>query len=201
MNRIHAIAGAFAGALLVCSSAHADGRKPRAAAHARVPVHSAVQVHKPKPVHTSPPAHTPVKTPQCKPVRPHPQHCHNPHMHHALHELRDARADLKGAAHDFGGHRAKAMAAIDLAMQQIHLAFKHGHGEIRRPSAFVADHHAHPCYSRYPHLYHALHELRETRMQLREASHDFGGHRAAALRDVDYAINQLELAIKYANPR
>ena len=43
----------------------------------------------------------------------------------------------------------------------------------------------------------ALHELKETRTELREAKHDFGGHRQAALRDVNYAIEQLELALKF----
>src|SRR6516225_1875614 len=34
---------------------------------------------------------------------------HHPHMHHALHELKEARVELKEAAHDFGGHREKAL--------------------------------------------------------------------------------------------
>ncbi|MFO0969975.1 MAG: hypothetical protein U0793_30860 [Gemmataceae bacterium] len=32
----------------------------------------------------------------------------------------------------------------------------------------------------------------------KEASHNFGGHREAALRDVNVAIVQLELALKHA---
>ena len=47
-------------------------------------------------------------------------------------------------------------------------------------------------------IHHAIHELKEARTELKEAKHDFGGHREAALRDVNYAIEQLELALKHA---
>jgi hypothetical protein len=43
-----------------------------------------------------------------------------------------------------------------------------------------------------------LHELREARTELKEAKHDFKGHRERALQDVNYAIEQLELALKFA---
>jgi hypothetical protein len=50
---------------------------------------------------------------------------------------------------------------------------------------------------RHPHIHRALEELRESRRELKEADHDFGGHRKEALEAVDVAIKQLELAFKY----
>jgi hypothetical protein len=50
---------------------------------------------------------------------------------------------------------------------------------------------------RHPHIRHALHKLREARKELRMSAHDFGGHRVAAIKDVDRAIHQLEKALKY----
>ena len=43
----------------------------------------------------------------------------HPHMHHALRQLRECRAELREAAHDFGGHREKALKAVDAAIVQI----------------------------------------------------------------------------------
>ena len=53
-----------------------------------------------------------------QPIHPHY------HLHHALWELRDARKELKEAAHDFGGHRVKALAAVDAAIKQLDIALK-----------------------------------------------------------------------------
>lgn len=50
---------------------------------------------------------------------------------------------------------------------------------------------------RHPHIRGAIHELQEAKKELQTASHDFGGHRADALRSVDEAIHQLQLALQY----
>jgi hypothetical protein len=50
---------------------------------------------------------------------------------------------------------------------------------------------------RHPHIHRALEELRETRRELKDAAHDFGGHRAEALEAVDVAIRQLEVCLKF----
>jgi hypothetical protein len=50
----------------------------------------------------------------------------------------------------------------------------------------------------HPRLHRAMHELRQARHNLKEASGDFGGHRAEALRDVDRAIEQVERALRYS---
>jgi hypothetical protein len=44
------------------------------------------------------------------------------HMHIAIEELRGARKELKEASHNFGGHREKAILAIDEAILQIEKA-------------------------------------------------------------------------------
>ena len=120
----------------------------------------------------------------------------HPHLHHALRELREARVELKGAAHDFGGHRVKAMEGIDAAIKQIDIALKAVGDNIKGTGKLDAD--FYKKYTHHPHIHHALHELKEARTELREAKHDFGGHREAALRDVNYSIEQLELALKFA---
>ena len=45
----------------------------------------------------------------------------HPHIHHAIEALREARQYLKGEAHDFGGHRAKAIELIDKTIEQLEL--------------------------------------------------------------------------------
>ena len=49
----------------------------------------------------------------------------------------------------------------------------------------------------HPHIRAALTELAATREELKTAAHDFGGHRAAALKAVNNAITQLQIAEKY----
>lgn len=48
-----------------------------------------------------------------------------PHLGRALKELKLARNHLDNAKHDFGGHKANALKAIDDAMAQIQLAMKY----------------------------------------------------------------------------
>jgi hypothetical protein len=56
------------------------------------------------------------------------------------------------------------------------------------PTATPADH---------PEIHDALASLRHAREQLEHAAHDFGGHRADALRATDEAIHQLEICLKF----
>ncbi len=120
----------------------------------------------------------------------------HPHLHHALREMREARTELKEANHDFGGHKVKAMEALDAAIKQIDVALKGAGDNIK--GAGKVDHGIYKKYSFHPNIQHAIHELKEARTELKDAKHDFGGHRAAALRDTDAAIAQLELCLKFA---
>jgi hypothetical protein len=49
---------------------------------------------------------------------------HHPHIRHAIEALRKAEKDLKGAAHDFGGHRVKAIESINHTIGQLELCMK-----------------------------------------------------------------------------
>jgi hypothetical protein len=118
----------------------------------------------------------------------------HPHMHHALYELEKARVELKEAAHDFGGHREKALKAVDEAITQMGKALE-GAGD--KYVAREPDKDVYKKYEFHPHIHHALHELREAHKELKEAKHDFGGHREKTLKDVNHAITQLEEALKF----
>ena len=125
-----------------------------------------------------------------------PMHPHY-HLHHALWELRDARKELKEAAHDFGGHRVKALAAVDAAIKQLDIALKNAGDNIKGAPTRGDLKEEYRKYKHHPHIHHAVHELRHAAKQLEAAKHNFGGHRAAALRDVNHAIRQLELCLRF----
>jgi len=52
-------------------------------------------------------------TPATAPVPPHPE------IHAAIESLERAKAHLQEARHDFGGHRAAAVRAVDEALRQL----------------------------------------------------------------------------------
>jgi hypothetical protein len=71
----------------------------------------------------APAAHASAHTPSSRPspaarVEPHPQ------INQAIIALEAARMHLRRAAHDFGGHRVAAIAAIDRALIQLRLALQ-----------------------------------------------------------------------------
>jgi hypothetical protein len=127
---------------------------------------------------------------QAQKSRPHP------HIHHALYELREARAELKSAAHNFGGHRKAALKDVQAAINQLKKALEYS-GD-RRPFKGdpKADHYR--KYRSYPHIRHAIVELKETVGELKAASHDYGGHRKQALIDTEAAIRQLRKCLEHA---
>ena len=49
----------------------------------------------------------------------------HPEIDAAIRALEAARLHLQRAAHDFGGHRVKAIRAIDAALVQLRLALKY----------------------------------------------------------------------------
>ena len=49
----------------------------------------------------------------------------HPHIHQAIKALESAKKELKTAAHDFGGHRVAALAAVDSAIMQLRICLKH----------------------------------------------------------------------------
>jgi hypothetical protein len=49
----------------------------------------------------------------------------HPRIHAAIRELEAAKAELQKAPHDFGGHRADAVVAVDKAIEQLRLALQY----------------------------------------------------------------------------
>ncbi len=56
-----------------------------------------------------------------------------------------------------------------------------------------------PAFERHYEIHRALEALRSARGHLQEARHDFGGHKAEAIRATDEAIHQLEICERYEN--
>ena len=50
---------------------------------------------------------------------------------------------------------------------------------------------------RHPEIHAAIESLEHARMHLKEARHDFGGHREEALRATDEAIRQLKICMEF----
>jgi hypothetical protein len=124
------------------------------------------------------------------------KHVHQ-HMHHALWELRHAEKELRESKVNFGDHRAKAEAAIADAIKQIDIALtKAGDAPSATPTKRDLQE-EYKKYASHPHLHHALHELKHAHTQLKEAKHDFGGHREEALRSVDHAIHQVTILLEH----
>jgi hypothetical protein len=123
----------------------------------------------------------------------------HPRIHRALYELREARAELKGAAHDFGGHRKAALKDVDVAITQLEKALKFS-GDTR---PFKGDSKAevYRKYKSYPHIRQSIVELRETVSELKAASRTYGGHRKQAVEATEAAVRQLQLCVKFANSR
>lgn len=67
----------------------------------------------------SSPTHTKAATATPAPPEAHPQ------IRAALAALRDSKAHLEHAAHDFGGHRVEAIRAIDEAIRQLEICLKY----------------------------------------------------------------------------
>jgi len=53
-------------------------------------------------------------------------------------------------------------------------------------------------HERHPHIRAAIHELREAGKEMKEAAHDFGGHREEALKATEGAIEQLKICMESA---
>ena len=49
----------------------------------------------------------------------------HPRIHEAIKALDRAKYDLQHAAHDFGGHRAEALKAVDEAIRQLNVALQY----------------------------------------------------------------------------
>jgi hypothetical protein len=116
-------------------------------------------------------------------------------LHVALHELREARAELLAAKHKWGGHREKAIEGIDGSIRNIEAALRARGDNVKgiAPGAEV-----YKKYKRYPHIHHAIDAVQLARTEMLEAKHNWGGHRDAAIRDMDFALKHLRLCLENA---
>jgi hypothetical protein len=122
-------------------------------------------------------------------AQPPPRH---PKLHAALYELQAARKELKDSRDNFAGHRAKAILATDEAIITLKLML------VVKADFRLADRNA-DFYKRHkdnPRLRQALEDLREARVELLE-SNDFGILKKRGLRDIDRAIEQIELVLMH----
>lgn len=71
---------------------------------------------------TPPPAVPAPVTPAGHAVAVH--HENHPEIHKAIRKLRGAKEDLEKATHDYGGHRVKAIEAIDRALEELRAALE-----------------------------------------------------------------------------
>lgn len=116
-------------------------------------------------------------------------------MKSALASLLSAKAQLDKAANDKGGHRAKALAQVKIAITETKsgIAFDNS-----TPKASVQDG-AVELVEAQPHMRSALALLQTARNQLEKATSDKGGHRAKAIRAVDVAIAETRQGIHFDN--
>jgi hypothetical protein len=111
----------------------------------------------------------------------------------AIRLLECVRITLQAADHDYGGHRAAAVRDVEAAANQLREALKSPPVGYPVPKTFVT-----PQVVSDSMLANSIPVLRETETMLREAKHDYGGHRARAMADVKAAIAQLEEALGYS---
>ena len=123
----------------------------------------------------------------------HPHH----HLHHALWELRDAHKELKASKHDFGGHKDKGLVAIKDAIKQIEVLLKHAGDNVKGVPTKSDLKEIHKTYAHHPHLHHAVVEQKHAHKEVKATKHDFGGHREAALKDINHAIHELQTMLKH----
>jgi hypothetical protein len=134
-----------------------------------------------------------------------PQKVSNAQLREALHVLQATKKMLEGADHDYGGHRVAAVKAIGAVERQLRLALgtqtnpkktgkpgnqgtRPGKGGGKQPE---------PQAISNLQLADAIVILEKTATFLEKADHDYGGHRAAAVRDLGVAVRQLKLALKF----
>jgi hypothetical protein len=125
----------------------------------------------------------------------------------ALHVLGSVEHTLKHADHDYGGHRADAMHAISAAEKQLRLIHHHHHKHHKtQPKVAKTGNKGNGGVKGEPelqavsdqHLLAQIPKLHAAAHFISQANHDFGGHRAKAIKDIHHAIGQLQTALKYS---
>ena len=108
------------------------------------------------------------------------------------------RKELVESKFKFGEHKEKTLIAMDRAILQIELALKNSPEADRVEPLRWDTRYLYSGYGNFAHLRHSVVVLREAERQLKEARHNYGGHRDAAVRDIHAAVVQLELLLDRA---
>jgi hypothetical protein len=129
----------------------------------------------------------------------------NEQLREALQVLRVTKKTLEGADHDYGGHRVEAIKDIGAAEHQLRLALHHAHpgkkpgtGTGGGKGAGSGKGEPEPQAVSDAQLAKSIPVLRTAIHVLKNANHDYGGHREKAVEDLHKAIGQLEKALKYS---
>jgi hypothetical protein len=109
-----------------------------------------------------------------------------PRMQAARADLQAARAQLRNATNDKGGHRARALDQVDEALTEVNAGIR-----------FDRRHDEESALPDQPHMQAALDKLQSARANLEAASDDKGGHRVKALDHVKRAIEEVKKGIDY----
>ena len=109
-----------------------------------------------------------------------------PRMQAARADLQAARAQLRNATNDKGGHRARALGQVDAALTQVNAGIR-----------FDRRHDEEGAFPDQPHMQAALDKLQSARSNLEAATDDKGGHRVKALDHVNKAIDEVKKGIEY----
>jgi hypothetical protein len=119
----------------------------------------------------------------------------------SLHLLHSIKITLDGADHDYGGHRAAAVKDIGQAQKQLKEALHAVHkGQTTKATGGKGKGDAHPEPQKLSdaQLAAAVPTLQATIKVLEGADHDYGGHRANAVKDLKVSVTQLEKALKFS---
>src|SRR5262249_13056316 len=121
--------------------------------------------------------------------------------------LKNINHTLKGADHDYGGHRVAAIKSIGQAEHQLSLALHHHHGKksgttggAKKPGNKGNGDKGEPEPQALSdaQLAHSIPMLKNVAHLLAHADHDYGGHREKAVKDIHVAVVDLEKALKYS---
>jgi hypothetical protein len=127
-----------------------------------------------------------------------PQGVSNNELVAGLQMLHATKLTLEGADHDYGGHRAAAVKAIGAAEHQLRKAL-HAHGPKGHAGRPAGGGEAQAVSNIQ--LAESIAVLGKTIAVLQAANHDYGGHRAAAVKDLQVAVQQLKLALQFEKKR
>jgi hypothetical protein len=132
-------------------------------------------------------------------AKPEPQAVSNQQLATSLHLLQSIKVTLEGADHDYGGHRAAAVKDIGQAHKQLREALHAVHKQTgAKTTGGKGAAHPEPQKLSDAQLAEAVPALQATIKVLEGADHDYGGHRAAAVKDLKTAVSQLEKALKFS---